>query len=88
MKTNKSITKKVINSIANRSKGLSGAWVIEIIQFAQVLALSRDDEFMTAETLSLLDDVLSRRGLAYRIDSMPTRNPWEEDEGGLGALWG
>lgn len=89
MKTNKSITKKVINSIANRSKGLSGAWVIEIIQFAQVLALSRDDELMTADDLeSSLDDVLSRRGLAYRIDSMPTKNPWEEDEGGLGALWG
>ena len=89
MKTSKSITKKVINSIANRSKGLSGAWVIEIIQFAQVLALSRDDELMTAEDLeSSLDDVLSRRGLAYRIDSMPTKNPWEEDEGGLGALWG
>lgn len=89
MKTSKSITKKVINSIANRSKGLSGAWVIEIIQFAQVLALSRDDELMTAEDLEeSLDDVLARRGLAYRIDSMPTGNPWEEDEGGLGALWG
>ena len=89
MKTNKSITKKVINSIANRSKDLSGAWVIEIIQFAQVLALSRDDELMTAEDLeSSLDDVLSRRGLAYRIDSMSIGNPWEEDEGGLGALWG
>jgi len=35
-----------------------------------------------------LDDVLSRRGLAYRIDSMPTENPWKDDEGGLGALWG
>jgi len=89
IKTNKSITKKVIDSVASRSKGLSGAWVIEIIQFAQVLALSREDELMTADDLEAsLSDVLSRRGLAYRIDSMPTGNPWEEDEGGLGALWG
>ena len=85
----KSITKKVLNSIANRSKGLSGAWVIEIVQFAQVLALSRDEDVIKAEDLEAsLDDVLARRGLAYRIDSMSSKNPCEEDEGGLGALWG
>ena len=84
-----SVTKDVLGSIARRSDGLSGAWVIEIIQFAQVLALSRDDEMLTADDLEVsLDDVLSRRGLAYRIDSMPTENPWKDDEGGLGALWG
>ena len=84
-----SISKKLLKSIANRSKGLSGAWVVEIIQFAQVLALSRNDELMTADDLEAsLDDVLARRGLAYRIDSMPTENPWKDDEGGLGALWG
>lgn len=85
----KSVTKKVLKSVANRSKGLSGAWVIEIIQFAQVLALSRDDELMTADDLEAsLDDVLARRGLAYRIDSMACENPWKDDENGLGALWG
>ena len=85
----KSITTKVLKSIANRSKGLSGAWVIEVVQFAQVLALSRDDDLMTADDLETsLDDVLARRGLAYRIDSMPTENPWKDDEDGLGALWG
>ena len=89
MKTDKSVTRKAINSIADRSKGLSGAWIIEIIQFAQVLALSRDDELMTADDLEVsLDDVLNRRGLAYRIDSMTTANPWKDDENGLGALWG
>ena len=85
----KSVTTKVLKSIANRSKGLSGAWVIEIVQFAQVLALSRDEGLMTADDLEAsLDDVLARRGLAYRIDSMSIENPWEDDEGGLGALWG
>lgn len=84
-----SVTKDVLRSIARRSEGLSGAWVIEIIQFAQVLALSRDDELLTADDLEAsLDDVLARRGLAYRIDSMPTENPWKDDESGLGALWG
>ena len=44
---------------------------------------------MTADDLEAsLDDVLARRGLAYRIDSMSIENPWEDDEGGLGALWG
>ena len=63
--------------------------MIEIIQFAQVLALSRDDELMTADDLEAsLDDVLARRGLAYRIDSMACENPWKDDENGLGALWG
>ena len=85
----KSVTTKVLKSIASRSKGLSGAWVIEIVQFAQVLALSRDEGLMTADDLEAsLDDVLARRGLAYRIDSMSIENPWEDDEGGLGALWG
>jgi hypothetical protein len=85
----KSITKKVLKSIANRSKGLSGAWVIEVVQFAQVLALSRDEDVMTADDLEAsLDDVLARRGLAYRIDSMPSDNPWKDDESGLGSLWG
>jgi cell division protease FtsH len=84
-----SVTKDVLRSIARRSEGLSGAWIIEIIQFAQVLALSRDDEMLTADDLETsLDDVLARRGLAYRIDSMPTDHPWKDDEGGLGALWG
>ncbi len=84
-----SLTKDVLRSIARRSEGLSGAWVIEIIQFAQVLALSRGDEMLTADDLETsLDDVLARRGLAYRIDSMPTENPWKDDESGLGALWG
>ena len=88
MKRHASITDKFLSSIANRSKGLSGAWVIEIIQFAQVLALSRDDELMTAADLETsLDDVLSRRGLAYRIDSMQIDNPWENDEG-FNSLWG
>ena len=85
----KSVTTKVLKSIASRSRGLSGAWVIEIVQFAQVLALSRDEGLMTADDLEAsLDDVLARRGLAYRIDSMSIENPWEDDEGGLGALWG
>ena len=88
MKRHASITDKFLSSIANRSKGLSGAWVIEILQFAQVLALSRDDELMTADDLETsLDDVLSRRGLAYRIDSMQIDNPWENDEG-FNSLWG
>lgn len=84
-----SVTKEILKSIANRSKGLSGAWVIEIIQFAQVLALSRKDELMAAEDLEAsLDDVLARRGLAYRIDSMSVENQWKGDKGGLGSLWG
>ena len=84
-----SVTKEILKSIANRSKGLSGAWVIEIIQFAQVLALSRKDELMAAEDLEAsLDDVLARRGLAYRIDSMSVENQWKDDKGGLGSLWG
>ena len=64
-----SITKKLLKSIANRSKGLSGAWVVEIIQFAQVLALSRNDELMTADDLGLLDDVLAQRG--WHVVSIP-----------------
>lgn len=85
--THDSITTSVLKSIANRSKGLSGAWVIEVIQFAQVLALSRKDELMTADDLETsLDDVLARRGLAYRIDSMPFFE--QEKENDFGALFG
>jgi cell division protease FtsH len=85
--THDSITTSVLKSIANRSKGLSGAWVIEVIQFAQVLALSRKDELMTADDLETsLDDVLARRGLAYRIDSMPSIE--KEKENDFGALFG
>ena len=83
-----SITKEVIESLANRSKGLSGAWIVEIAQFAQVLAFARDEEALTSEDLeSSLDDVLARRGLAYRIDSMPGKAPADEQIG-LGSLWG
>ena len=87
--TDASVIPSFIESLASRSNGLSGAWVAEIVQYAQILTFSRKGQTITDVDLKeALDDVLARRGLAYRIDSMPTENPWEDDESGLGALWG
>ena len=61
------ISESEIAKIANRSSGLSGAWIREIVQTAMIEAIYAGREQVSAADLELgLKDVLVRRGLAYQ----------------------
>jgi AAA+ superfamily predicted ATPase len=87
--TDASVIPSFIQSLASRSEGLSGAWVAEIVQYAQILAFSRKEQTITDLDLEdSLSDVLERRGLAYRIDSMGRETPRDISERGGDLLFG
>jgi AAA+ superfamily predicted ATPase len=87
--TDASVIPSFIQSLASRSEGLSGAWVAEIVQYAQILAFSRKEHTITDLDLEdSLSDVLERRGLAYRIDSMGRETPQDISERGGDLLFG
>jgi len=59
--------KKVIDGIASKSSGLSGAWIREVIQTAMIEAISSGrDEIEPSDLEFGLKDVLQRRGMAYK----------------------
>ena len=61
------ISEKDIAKVANTSSGLSGAWIREIVQTAMIEAIYSGRDKVSAVDLELgLEDVLSRRGLAYK----------------------
>ena len=61
------ISESEIAKIANRSSGLSGAWIREIVQTAMIEAIYAGREQVNGADLELgLKDVLVRRGLAYQ----------------------
>jgi len=61
------ISESEIAKIANRSSGLSGAWIREIVQTAMIEAIYAGREQVSTVDLELgLKDVLVRRGLAYQ----------------------
>jgi len=69
----KIVSGKAIAVIASKSKGLSGAWIREVIQTAMIEAISDDREEIEVEDLDEgLKDVLQRRGMAYK--ATPTLN--------------
>ena len=69
----KIVSGKAIDVIASKSKGLSGAWIREVIQTAMIEAISDDREEIEVEDLEEgLKDVLQRRGMAYK--ATPTLN--------------
>jgi ATP-dependent 26S proteasome regulatory subunit len=58
---------KAIDKIASKSKGLSGAWIREVIQTAMIEAISDErSEIDVCDLESGLKDVLQRRGMAYK----------------------
>ena len=60
-------TGKGLDRIASKSKGLSGAWIREVVQTAMIEVIS--DERIEIEVTDLefgLKDVLQRRGMAYK----------------------
>ena len=60
-------TGKGIDSIASKSKGLSGAWIREVVQTAMIEVISNDREEIEVADLEFgLKDVLKRRGMAYK----------------------
>ena len=60
------IPNKTLQSIASRSSGLSGAWIKELVQTAFIETVSQGRETITIADLEFgLQDVLSRRGMAY-----------------------
>ena len=53
--------------MAKKSEGLSGAWVREVVQCALIDAMYEGKDNLSANNLqSGLEDVLKRRGMAYR----------------------
>ena len=63
----KSPSGKVIDKIATGSKGLSGAWIRELVQTAMIETISDGREEMEPDDLEFgLNDVLQRRGMAYK----------------------
>jgi len=63
----KSPNGKVIDKIATSSKGLSGAWIRELVQTAMIETISDGREEMEPSDLEVgLKDVLQRRGMAYK----------------------
>ena len=60
-------TGKGIDSIASKSKGLSGAWIREVVQTAMIEVISNEREEIEVADLEFgLKDVLQRRGMAYK----------------------
>ena len=58
---------KAIDKIAANSRGLSGAWIREIVQTAMIEAISSDRTEIDVPDLEAgLEDVLMRRGMAYK----------------------
>ena len=58
---------KAIDKIASKSKGLSGAWIREVVQTAMIEAISDERcEIDVCDLESGLKDVLQRRGMAYK----------------------
>jgi len=58
---------KAIDKIASKSKGLSGAWIREVVQTAMIEAISDErNEIDVCDLESGLKDVLQRRGMAYK----------------------
>ena len=58
---------KVLDKIAAGSKGLSGAWIRELIQTSMIEAISDGREEIEVSDLEAgLKDVLERRGMAYK----------------------
>ena len=73
----KIVSGKVIDKVASKSEGLSGAWIREVVQTSMIEAISHDRDEILAEDLEEgLKDVLQRRGMAYK----PT--PRLSDSGG------
>jgi ATP-dependent 26S proteasome regulatory subunit len=63
----KSPSGKVVDKIATGSKGLSGAWIRELVQTAMIETISDGREEMEPSDLEAgLKDVLQRRGMAYK----------------------
>jgi cell division protease FtsH len=64
---------KTIDKIAANSRGLSGAWIREVVQTAMIEAISSDRTEIELGDLEVgLEDVLKRRGMAYK--STPVLN--------------
>ncbi len=64
---------KAIDKIATNSRGLSGAWIREVVQTAMIEAISSDrTEIEIHDLENGLEDVLKRRGMAYK--STPVLN--------------
>jgi len=62
------ISKVVLSELSKRTEGLSGAWIREVVQTGMIDAFHEGKEKLTAKNLLVgLEDVLHRRGLAYRI---------------------
>mgnify|MGYP006148675115 CR=1 FL=1 len=58
---------KGIDRIASKSKGLSGAWIREVVQTAMIEMISEDrTEIEITDLEEGLKDVLERRGMAYK----------------------
>lgn len=61
------ITEEIISLVAKKSEGLSGAWVREVVQCALIDAMYEGKDNLSANNLqSGLEDVLKRRGMAYK----------------------
>lgn len=61
------VSKSILSDVARRSSGLSGAWIREVVQTGLIDAFHEGREKVTGkDLLAGLDDVLKRRGLAYR----------------------
>ena len=56
---------EAIDRIASKSNGLSGAWILEVVQTAMIEAISAGrEEIETSDLEYGLKDVLDRRGMA------------------------
>ena len=66
MMPSKVIASGVINGLAKKTEGLTGAWIREVCQTALIFAITDSREEIEVEDLEeSLKDVLSRRGMAY-----------------------
>ncbi|MBA88050.1 MAG: hypothetical protein CMB16_02115 [Euryarchaeota archaeon] len=58
---------KIIDHLAVKSRGLSGAWIREVIQTSMIEAISDNrSEISSVDLEAGLQDVLMRRGMAYK----------------------
>ena len=63
-----SVNIAAINSLAKASEGLTGAWLRELVQSAFISSFSNDDTTISKKDLiASLKDIMSRRGMAYRV---------------------
>ena len=75
MPTSSSVTRKLVDKVAASCDGLTGAWLSEVVTSSLINSLVDGRKSITkSDLISSAEEVMARRGLAYRINSYEPSN--------------